>query len=275
MKQISYIVVISFLLFIFGFLGLSFLTGFGLTQYWEQKMQIIVELRDDIQENDLDELQNALESSPFVNVNSLDIVTKDDAAALMRNEFGEEFLTAEIENPLRNVFIFNLNQGYNDEANLDKIKQSLLQYKAVAEVDYEKNRSQNVINDLKKLRFLGILFFLMLLFILIYVVRQHTLSAWQADKTTIWEQEDRETALIIAKKETLGRNLKNSFWATAIAITWLIGYNYWFNSNFPDFTSFINNNWVVGLFVFILVTTLLLTYLVTFFLQKQQKIDVY
>jgi cell division transport system permease protein len=275
MKNLTLIITISFLLFLFGFMGLSFITGYGLLGYWQQKLQFIVELRDDLNENDFNELQILLESAPFVNENSLNIITKDEAVELMKNDFGDEFLTLDIENPLRNVYTFNVNANFSDAANLEKIKAQLLQNAAVADVFYEQNRSQGVVKNIANFLWVAIILAILFIFVAVFVIRQNIILNWIKEKEIVFAAEDRDTALENSKKENFWRNVKNGIWSGAIAILALIIYNFWFNQGFNELTAFTENIYIVVLFAIILIISVLCFVLTTFFLQKKQIIDTF
>jgi cell division transport system permease protein len=275
MRNLTLIIVVSFLLFLLGFLGLSFLTGFGLLEYWKQKMQIIVELRDDIQEKDLGTLQIQLETAEYVNPNSINIITKDEAAGMMKQDFGDEFLTLDIENPLRNVYTFNVKPDFNDASKLEQIKSDLLKNAAVADVFYEKNMSQGIVKNLSKFLWSALGLAVLFVFIAVFIIRQHIVLTWTNEKVNIFLAENSEEALAELKKSHFWRSIKNGLWSGAIAVTALMIYNLWFTQNFSELTSFIDNIFVIALFVFILIISVLCYTSTTYFLQKKQIIDTY
>ena len=275
MRNLTLIIAVSFLLFLLGFLGLSFLTGFGLLEYWKQKMQIIVELRDDIQKKDLDALQIHLESAAYVTPNSLNIITKDEAVEMMKQDFGDEFLSLEIENPLRNVYTFNVKPDFTDVSKLEEVKKDLLQNAAVADVFYEKNMSQGIVKNISKFLWSALGLAILFVFIAVYIIRQHTILTWINEKNAIFTAENREAALVESKKNHLWRSIKNGLWSGAIAVTALMIYNVWFTQNFSELTSFIDNIYVIALFAILLIVSVLCYILTTYFLQKKQIIDTY
>ena len=275
MRNLTLVVVVSFLLFLLGFLGLSFLTGFGLLEYWKQKMQVIVELRDDIQEKDLTTLQIYLETAEYVNPNSINIITKDEAAEMMKQDFGDEFLTLDIENPLRNVYTFNIKSDFNEAAKLEEIKNDLLKNAAVADVFYEKNMSQGIVKNLSKFLWSALGLSVLFVLIAVFIIRQHVILTWTNEKVNIFLAENREESLVELKKKHFWRSIKNGLWSGVGAVAALMIYNLWFTQNFSELTSFIDNIYVILLFVFILIVSVLCYTLTTYFLQKKQIIDTY
>ena len=275
MRNLTLIIAVSFLLFLLGFLGLSFITGFGLLEYWKQKMQIIVELRDDIQEKDLDALQIHLESAAYVTPNSLNIITKDEAVEMMKQDFGDEFLSLEIENPLRNVYTFNVKPDFTDVSKLEEVKKDLLEDAAVADVFYEKNMSQGIVKNISKFLWSALGLAILFIFIAVYIIRQHTILTWINEKIAIFAAENRDEALVESKKNHFWRSVKDGLWSGAIAVTALMIYNVWFTQNFSELTSFIDNIYVIALFAILLIISVLCYTLTTYFLQKKQIIDTY
>jgi cell division protein FtsX len=83
-QQILTILSVGFLFFILGFLGLTLMTSYSLLDFWKQKLMVIVELNDNVEETDLNRLQTQLENAVYTSPNTLDIITKEEAAEMMK-----------------------------------------------------------------------------------------------------------------------------------------------------------------------------------------------
>ncbi len=274
-KNISLILSLSFLLFLLGTMGLSLLTGYGLLDYWKQKLQVIVELRDDIEENELEALHIKLETAAYVSSNSLNIITKDEASDLMKKEFGQAFLSPELENPLRNIYTFNVQADFTDDAKLENIKNELLLNNVVADVFYEKKSSHHVVKNISNLLIYAFGLAILFVFVAVFLIRQHHIITWLQEKPNILNSEERDTLLQESKKNHLWQSFKNGLWSGAIAVIGLIGFHYWLNANLTDIALFLDNRYVIILFVSLMIISVLCYFLTTFFMQKKVNIDSY
>ncbi len=274
-KNISLILSLSFLLFLLGTMGLSLLTGYGLLDYWKQKLQVIVELRDDIEENELEALHIKLETAAYVSSNSLNIITKDEASDLMKKEFGQAFLSPELENPLRNIYTFNVQADFTDDAKLENIKNELLLNNVVADVFYEKKSSHHIVKNISNLLIYAFGLAILFIFVAVFLIRQHHIITWLQEKPNILNSEERDTLLQESKKIHLWQSFKNGLWSGAIAVIGLIGFHYWLNANLTDITLFLDNRYVIILFVSLMIISVLCYFFTTFFMQKKVNIDSY
>jgi cell division transport system permease protein len=263
MRQNIYTILsVGFLFFILGFLGLSLMTGNSVLDAWKQKLLVIVELNDDVEENNLNQLQIQLENAPYTSPNTLDIITKDEAADMMRDDFGSDFLSQDMPNPLHHVYTFNVTKEFSDTLALEGIRKELKQNEAVFDVYYEANLSQKVSKNLSNFLWYGIGLSILFIFVAFFIVRQSVLLQVQHAKSLVINEE--EDWRLPSRNDFLIRNFKNSLWSAALAVSGLIMANYWFGIYLGEIASFLQNKEIVfflsGLTFITIVTYISATY---------------
>jgi cell division transport system permease protein len=266
-QNIFTILCVGFLLFILGFIGLSLMTGHSILDFWKQKLLVIVELKDDVEENDLEKLQVQLENAIYVTPNTIDIITKDEAATLMREDYGNDFLSEDMDNPLHHVYTFNVTKAYSDTLALEGIRQELKQNEAVFDVFYEADLSQKVSKNLSNFLWYALGLSILFIFVAFFVVRQSVLLQQHAAQAEILNEE--EDWRLPTMSDYMTRSFKNALWSGTIAVGGLMLSNYWMNTQLSEMTEFLQHSNIV-IFLCILFVISVLVYLVaTFFTVKK------
>ena len=86
------------MLFLLGVLGLILINAKELSDYFRESLSFSVMLDDDAKEADIRMLQKDLDAKPYVK--STEYISKDEAAAKMKEDLGEDFINFLGDNPL-------------------------------------------------------------------------------------------------------------------------------------------------------------------------------
>jgi cell division transport system permease protein len=265
-QQILTILSVGFLFFILGFLGLTLMTSYSLLDFWKQKLMVIVELNDNVEETDLNRLQTQLENAVYTSPNTLDIITKEEAAEMMREDYGEDFLSQDLPNPLHHVYTFNVTKEYSDTLALEGIRKELVQNNAVFNVYYEANLSQKVSKNLSNLLWYAIGLSILFIFVAVYIVRQSVIISIQNAKSLINNEE--ELWRFPTLNDFLTRNTKNGLLSGVIAVSGLILASYWLGAHLGEITSFLQNRQIVIFLSILFIISVLVYTITTYFTYK-------
>ncbi len=215
------------------FLILYFHTN-AITSILKERINILVELKNDSPEEDIKQLGKLINGLPEVKGGSTKLIPSEQASEYLGEDIGVDFDAK--NSPFKDVIIFNvLSDQYND-ITLKSIKDKLLEYPIVNDVIYENLVIDNIKSNLNKLS-LGILilnvFFLILVIVIMYNTINLSLYAdrWEIKTMEIIGARDRfirQPYLKIA-----GRIAVTSFVFAAIIILFLLGLLY-FNSEFVE-----------------------------------------
>ncbi len=97
-SYLTLVVSVSLVLFLLGILGLVLINAKELSDYFRESLSFSVMLDDDAKEADIRMLQKDLDAKAYVK--STEYVSKDEAAAKMKEELGEDFINFLGDNPL-------------------------------------------------------------------------------------------------------------------------------------------------------------------------------
>lgn len=170
---ITSIISISLILFILGLIGVFFIQSAKLSQSVKENLTVQLILKENL--NESDQLQYAKQLENAIYVKSLEQVSKDAAAELMKEELGEDFIETIGYNPLPDAINIHLNADYSNLDSLEWIKTEILQSKNVIAVNYDEQLMKNVANVSNKV-LLGLLIFLALLILISYIIIDNTIK---------------------------------------------------------------------------------------------------
>jgi len=136
-SYITLVVSVSLVLFILGALGLLLINAKELSDYFRESLSFSVMLDDDAKEADMRMLQKDLDAKPFVK--STEYISKNAAAAKMKQELGEDFIAFLGDNPLPPSIDVYLYAGYTGVDSVAKIEKYILEYPFVKEIYYQES----------------------------------------------------------------------------------------------------------------------------------------
>jgi cell division transport system permease protein len=148
-SYVTLIVSVSLVLFLLGILGLVLINAKELSDYFRESLSFSVMLDDDAKEADIRMLQKDLDAKPFVK--STEYISKDEAAAKMKEELGEDFISFLGDNPLPPSIDVYLLSSYTSPDSVAKIEKYILEYPFVKEVYYQDSLLFLINENVKKI----------------------------------------------------------------------------------------------------------------------------
>ena len=118
-------------------MGLLLINARELSDYFRESLSFSVMLDDDAKEADIRMLQKDLDAKPYVK--STEYISKNKAAAKMKEELGEDFINFLGDNPLPPSIDVYLFAGYTSPDSVVKIEKYVLEYPFVKEVYYQES----------------------------------------------------------------------------------------------------------------------------------------
>jgi len=133
-SYLTLVISVSLVLFLLGILGLVLINAKELSDYFRESLSFSVLLDDDAREADIRMLQKDLDAKPFVK--STEYISKDEAAAKMKEDLGEDFISFLGDNPLPPSIDVYLYASYTTPDSVTKIEKYVMEYPFVKEVYY-------------------------------------------------------------------------------------------------------------------------------------------
>ena len=148
-SYLTLVISVSLVLFLLGVLGMVLINARELSDYFRESLSFSVFLADDAKEADIRMLQKDLDAKAFVK--STEYVSKDEAAAKMREALGEDFINFLGDNPLPPLIDVYLYAGYTSPDSVTKIEKYILEYPFVKEVYYPESLLFLINENVKKI----------------------------------------------------------------------------------------------------------------------------
>jgi cell division transport system permease protein len=131
-SYLTLVISVSLVLFLLGILGAILINAKALSVYFRESLSFSVMVDDDAKEADIRMLQKDLDAKQYVK--STEYVSKDEAAAKMKEELGEDFINFLGDNPLPPTIDVYLYAKYTSPDSVAKIEKYILEYPFVKEV---------------------------------------------------------------------------------------------------------------------------------------------
>jgi len=136
-SYLTLVVSVSLVLFLLGILGLILINAKELSDYFRESLSFSVMLDDEAKEADIRMLQKDLDAKLYVK--STEYVSKDEAAAKMMDDLGEDFINFLGDNPLPPSIDVYLFAGFTSPDSVAKIEKYILEYPFVKEIYYQES----------------------------------------------------------------------------------------------------------------------------------------
>lgn len=155
------------LLLVCLFLLLYFHTG-NITNLVKERINLIVELQDNIPEGEIKNITQSIASYEGVVPGSAQYISKEEAQKIMAEEMMP--VSGGLENPFKDIIKFNLKADYYTEKHLEELKSKLNLEKGVLSFHYENESIDSVKENILKLSYFilllsGVFSFLVLIII--------------------------------------------------------------------------------------------------------------
>ena len=260
-SYVSIIVIMSIVLFLFGFFGVFFISSNSLANSFKENFSVSIFFKEDAKKIEITLLQNELLMTDYIE--KLKYVSKDDAILIMKEEYGQDFIKELGFNPLVNSIDFNLKSQYVESVILDSISEIISKNKYVDEIVYDNNLLKLINDNIKKITYWiipSIIIFLLITFLLINSsIRLSIYSNRQLIKTM---------QLVGATKGFIRRpfiktNIMLSLISSFISIALIVMIIYYIDSNI-SFIDNLNIQLIIALFLFIISLGFIISYISTF-----------
>lgn len=131
------IISVTLVLILLGLVAIGFYQAQSLTTHFKEQVNIVVELKNQTTESDLEKVKEKIENSPVVKAGSINFISKEVGAKMLTDEFGEELLSLQMSNPLHDIVTFNLKARYISTEYFEEIRKQVLNYPPVQDVYYQ------------------------------------------------------------------------------------------------------------------------------------------
>ena len=261
-SYISITIIMSVVLFLFGFFGIFFISSNSIANSFKENFSVSIFFKEDAKNIEITQLQNEILMSDYVE--KLKYVSKDEAVLLMKDEYGQDFIKELGFNPLVNSIDFNLKSEYVEATLLDSISKLIENKNYVDEIVYDKNLI-NIINDnIKRISLWLMPSIIILLIITFLVINSSIRLSIYSNRQLIKTMQLVGATKAFIRKPFIKINIFLSLISSIISISAIILLIYYIDLNI-SFVDKISRESVIILFLIIVSLGLFISYISTFF----------
>ena len=261
-SYISITIIMSVVLFLFGFFGIFFISSNSIANSFKENFSVSIFFKEDAKNIEITQLQNEILMSDYVE--KLKYVSKDEAVLLMKDEYGQDFIKELGFNPLVNSIDFNLKSEYVEATLLDSISRLIENKNYVDEIVYDKNLI-NIINDnIKRISLWLMPSIIILLIITFLVINSSIRLSIYSNRQLIKTMQLVGATKVFIRKPFIKINIFLSLISSIISISAIILLMYYIDLNI-SFIENISIESIIILFSIIICLGLFISYISTFF----------
>ena len=168
----STVISISLVIFMLGIFGLVLINTQRLTNYVKENIGFTVMLNEDVKEIDVLQLQKTLDASEWVK--STQYVSREEAASILQQDLGEDFISFLGFNPLSSSIDINLNATHTTSNRISSIERELKEHALIKDIVFQKDLVEAINQNVQKISLL-LFGFCALLFIIAIALINNTI----------------------------------------------------------------------------------------------------
>ena len=261
-SYISITIIMSVVLFLFGFFGIFFISSNSIANSFKENFSVSIFFKEDAKNIEITQLQNELLMSDYVE--KLKYVSKDEAVLLMKDEYGQDFIKELGFNPLVNSIDFNLKSEYVEAILLDSISKLIENKNYVDEIVYDKNLINIIDDNIKRISLWLMPSIIILLIITFLVINSSIRLSIYSNRQLIKTMQLVGATKAFIRKPFIKINIFLSLISSIISISAINLLIYYIDLNI-SFVDNISIESVITLFLIILSLGLFISYISTFF----------
>lgn len=264
------IVSVALVLFLIGFFGLIILHAQRLVKTFKENVALMAEMQDSVTTAQIDTLGAFLRSSDFVLEESVRFISREEAAQLMQEDFGDDFLKLGLPNPFYDVFIFNIKAAQMQADSLKNIRSTIrTQCPFVTDVFYQESIVDNVINNMRRVGYFALAMGFFLVFVAAALIYNTNRLALYANRFLIKNMELVGASWEFISRPYLLRGVLHGLLSGAIAVVVLILLLLWARTQVPDLRILQDLTSFATLFAGLIVLGVLINTASTYFVVKK------
>jgi len=262
-SYLTLIVSISLVLFLLGVLGMVIINAQGLSDYFKESLSFSIMLDEEAKEADIRMLQKDMDAKLYVK--STEYISKDEAAAKLKNDLGEDFVNFLGYNPLSPSIDVYLYAQYTRPDSVSKIEKYVMEYPFVKEVYYQESLLYLINENVKKISLFILIISLFLFLIALTIINNTIRLSVYSKRFLIRTMQLVGATKSFIRKPFLVKSIFHGLIAGLIAMILLLGLLYLVEKEFFLLFTFQDTNMLFLLGAAIVLTGIIISIISTFF----------
>ena len=259
----SVVVSISLVLFLLGLIGVMSLNAKKVTDYVRENFVFTIFLKDSAKKVEVKKLQKTLELTDYVK--STEYVSKEEAAKVVKEELGEDFIDFIGYNPLKNSIDIRLKAEYVHPDHMEMIEKNLASKEFVTEVVYDKILIKQMSKNIKEVTFWLIVFAFVFMIVAIALINSSIRLSVYSKRFTINTMQLVGATKGFIRRPFMWKNIKLGLVGSFIALSLLSAMLYYLQLNFPILSNIQDIKFYAILYLGVIILGIIISWLSTYF----------
>jgi cell division transport system permease protein len=262
-SYLTLVISVSLVLFLLGVLGLILINARELSDYFRESLSFSVMLDDNAKEADMRMLQKDLDAKLYVK--STKYVSKDEAAAKMKVDLGEDFINFLGDNPLPPSIDVYLYADFTAPDSVVKIEKYVLEYPFVKEVYYQESLLFLINENVRKISLFLLVISTFLFLIALTIINNTIRISIYSRRFIIRTMQLVGATHGFIRRPFLVQSAIHGFMSALIAMSLIMGLLYLIEKEFFMMFTFESTNLLILLGAAIIIIGVLINIISTFF----------
>jgi len=258
---ISTIISTSLVLFLLGLLSMILLNAKSLSDYVKENIGVSLYLKEDVSDTQISALRESLRKKDYTA--RIEFTSKEQAAQIMEDELGEDFVEFLGYNPLAASIDIYMTAAYAVPDSISWIETELKRSPLVKEVVIQKDLISAVNENVQKIGLVLLVFSLLLLIVVIALINNTIRLAIYSKRFLIKTMQLVGATSGFIRRPFVSRGILNGLISSLIAIALLVGVMYSVQQNIPEFVELQNINVYLILFALVVLMGILISWIST------------
>jgi cell division transport system permease protein len=257
------VISITLVLFLLGMQGLILIHARKLSRHVRENISVTIVVKETAKDVDIARLQKQLDFSPAVK--STIFISKEQAAAQLTEELGEDFVDFIGYNPLSASIEIRLKAEYANNDSMAVLEQHLMQINEVQEVFYQKNLVQIINDNVRRISTILMGISIIVLLIAIALINNTIRLAVYSKRLLIKSMQLVGATQGFIRRPFIRRGILQGL-ISALAASLSIGFAlYYLQTHMPNIITIKDIDWFLLLFACIFFIALIFTWLSSYF----------
>jgi len=261
-SYISVVISIALVLFLLGCLGLFVFNAKKVADHFKEQVVLTIYLNDNAKDVEVDQLKKRLLLANYTK--NIEYVSKEDAAEIMKEENGEDFMEYLGYNPLQNSIDVYLKADFVTNDIIDDITEELSEKDFIADLRYDKDLVFLMNNNVKKITFWVLVISGLFTLIAVLLINSSIRLAVYSKRFIIKTMQMVGATKSFIRKPFVYKSVQLGIIGAIIALAAMGVVLYYLNLTFPELQLIKEPFIIVGLFAGIFIIGIAITWLSTF-----------
>lgn len=258
----SVVISISLVLFVLGTLGLLVLNSKKVADYFKEQIAVSIFLKDSAKQVEIDQLQQSLAMAEYTK--SAVFVSKEEAATEHQQVLGENFIEYLGENPLQNSIDVHIRADFVTPEKMDEITTEIKSKNFVDDVIYDKPLIAQLTENVQRISLWLLVISGVFLFIAVLLINSSIRLSIYSKRFTIKTMQMVGATKRFIRRPFVWKSVRLGIIGALIAMIGMGTVLYYLDQNFPQLQLLSDDMLLAGLFLFILLMGIFITWISTF-----------